>query len=314
MIYNQTSLNYDFDPQRAYDFTPYIDELKGLNIHYGHGPNVRTNDKNFRVKFFVEHPNCLYENAVEKGCNIDENNELYDLVLSLCPFTNAYLNDKYKTDKYVTCFWPLKELEYVEKDRPYPVFYSGHYIPDLPIMNMIWNTVNHYLGESTFENLRSQLYGKIVCYYRKLEILSQTKICIAHNILQKNLFGMRETDEFCKKHLPWHTDPYDHSPQIKSRIFEGAMMGCILLIYKDKYNMAEMYFTENEDFLYYTDETDLRNKIDMILADYMKYKYLGENAQRKFYSNYTFRHFVDFIKSESSKRMKRDTEKILISS
>ncbi len=79
-------------------------------------------------------------------------------------------------------------------------------------------------------------------------------------------------------------------------------MGCILLVFKDEYKLTEHYFTENEDFLYFETENQLNSTIDKILADYDSYKYLAENAKRKYDSNYTMQHFVDNIKSEYLKR------------
>lgn len=95
--------------------------------------------------------------------------------------------------------------------------------------------------------------------------------------------------------MPWVKDRRTMAPQIKSRMFEGAMMGCILLIYKDEYGITDKFFKEGEEFLYFTDKEDLRRKVGMILSDYDKYKYLGVNAQKRYLQNYTFKHFIDKI-------------------
>jgi hypothetical protein len=305
MIIPNFAINYGFDPQRAYDFTPYTDVLHNICIHYGFGRHRYEDNKLFNVKFMVEYPNSLYLTDDSVGLNIEKDNEYFDLIINICPYTCNLLNDKFNTDKYVSSFFPLKELEYIESDRPYPVFYSGNNIYQLHIFRNIENVLIHYLGHHQHNHLKSIISVQDVSsYFRKLEIYSKTKICIAHNVLDRALPNIDTfiNNDFYKKHLPWHNNTSVYVPQIKSRMFEGAMMGCILLIYKDEYNTTDDYFTENEDFLYFTDENDLRGKIDMILADYTKYKYLAENAKKKFYAKYTFKHFIDMILAEYTKR------------
>jgi spore maturation protein CgeB len=75
-------------------------------------------------------------------------------------------------------------------------------------------------------------------------------------------------------------------------MFEGALMGCILLAYKDPYKTIERYFTEGEEFIYFENEDDLNSKIDDILANYDKYKHIGENAQKRVRENYLTKHLA----------------------
>lgn len=305
MIISNLLKNYKYDPQVAFDFSPYTDKLNDITIYCGFAQIQYVNDTSFKVKLMVEHPNLLYMTNDTLGLNIEQDNNYFDLIIDLCPYTCKLLNSMFNTDKYVTSFWPLKALDYIESDRPYPIFYSGHKIDGLEVINIIDNVMYEYLGNTLYNELKHEIsHQNIDSYYKKLEIYSKTKICIAHNVLSRNIpnMGAFLNNELYNKYLPWHNTSSNHIPQIKTRMFEGAMMGCILLTYKDNYSITDMYFTENEDFLYYTDEDDLRNKINMILNDYDKYKYLAENAKRKYYEKYTFKQFIDLIVNEYSKR------------
>lgn len=298
MIVGSLASNYPYDPQHAYDFTPYLHDLSGISIYYGYSAFNTDQDTNIKVRFQVEHPNMLYLTNDKDGLNINKDNIQFDYIFDICPYTCNLLNEKYNTNKYIPIFFPLKEVAYTESERQYPVFYSGHRMTHIPIIKDICDVTQNRLGLTLYNALTNSIsIRNISSYYTKLDIYSKTKICIVHNILTSAIpnMGAFMSDSLYKKHFPWQTNGSKYAPQIKSRIFEGAMMGCILLVFKDQYHITEQYFTENEDFLYFTDKSDLQKKIDMILSDYDKYRYLAINAKKKFYENYTFKHFVDKI-------------------
>jgi spore maturation protein CgeB len=178
------------------------------------------------------------------------------------------------------------------------MFYTGHPIRGLYPYNIIDQTISRRMGE-TYNHMKSYMSSpSLDSYYKKMELLSKTKICIAHNVLlPKYEFPNYYSNELTQKHLPW--DSHNRMvPQIKSRTFEGALMGCILLVFKDEYKTIEKYFTENVDFIYFENEQDLNNKIDLILANYDAYKHIALNAQTKVRNNYLTKHFIDRVKMD----------------
>jgi spore maturation protein CgeB len=132
-------------------------------------------------------------------------------------------------------------------------------------------------------------------FCKKMEVISKVKIYLVHNLLvPKQHFPNYYSNELTKKHLPW--DSHDGLvPQMKGRMFEGALMGCILLVYKDQHKLIERFFTENEEFIYFENEQDLNSKIDHILANYNNYKHIGKNAQKRARENYLTKHLADII-------------------
>jgi len=135
-----------------------------------------------------------------------------------------------------------------------------------------------------------------------MRILGNTKIAIVHcchpDFTKTSDYNESFLNDEVNSYLVWHNDKEDENhyfPQIKSRIFEASIMRCIMLVYKDKYNIIEDYFEENSDFLYFENETQLNEIIEKILTNYDSYKYLAENAFNKTFNNYTTKHLVDLV-------------------
>jgi hypothetical protein len=292
MIRSNFSGNYRFEPQRYLDFTPYGADLSGISLYLGVYPPSTEGDTNFKVRLNVETPNFLY------NYNINEENERYDLVLHICPFTCAFLNDVYKTTKYRTTFFPITFKDYVEQPRAIDVFYTGHKILSCKPVAIIVEEVSKRIGESTYSKLMESMSGDDG-YFKKLELLNNTKICIVHNSLSPPgffpNFSGHIADPLCVKHLPWHSAPTEIVPQLKTRIFEGAMMRCVLLVYKDKYRHHEAYFKENEDFLYWETPEELSAQVDAILSNYEAYVPMAISAHTRMKTCYQVKNFVDHV-------------------
>ena len=66
---------------------------------------------------------------------------------------------------------------------------------------------------------------------------------------------------------------------------------------KDDWNIAERYYTANEDFIYFENKKDLRNKINDVLNNWQDYEIILENAYNKA-MNYTTEKFVEKIRND----------------
>ena len=160
--------------------------------------------------------------------------------------------------------------------------------------------MNKYIGENMINSLDIEMSDNSTKrYYDKLNILSRTKICLVHNVLLPVThfpnYSKYINDSLFKEHIPWHDDTLTLVPQLKSRMFEGALMGCILLVYRDEYNIVERYFEENKDFIYFDSDEDLDSTVKLILDNYDEYKHIAENAKNKVMNNYMIGNLVDFI-------------------
>ena len=50
---------------------------------------------------------------------------------------------------------------------------------------------------------------------------------------------------------------------------------------EDKWNIIEEYYTPDEEFIYFKDATDLRDKIDKIISNWDEYQTIVDNAFEK---------------------------------
>jgi spore maturation protein CgeB len=280
--------NYKFDPQITFDFQKYIPD--GVSLYYGIGArNINTSgDTNKKIKFEVEVPNSLYH-----WYNSTYDYENYDLVLLICPYTCNYLNALHNTSKFKPIFFPIENIE-IFNEKTIDVFYTGTSIAQLDVYNFTRRSIVRKIGLEKFEELtRTIAVPHIDSYWKKMEILSRTKISIIHNVhVSKSHMINYYKNDLTAQHLPW--DKHDNVlPQMKSRMFEGAMMGCILLAYRDEYKTIEKYFKEHEEFIYFDDEAELNAKIDVILSNYEAYKHIGINAQKRVRENYTTKQFIE---------------------
>jgi len=297
MIKNNFNDTYPYCPTRTFDFTPFLQNLSGVTIYNGLSIDNDCNkhDTSFKVKLNFETPNFTYIYA-----DANKENSKYDLVLHLCPYTCNYFNEKNNTTKFKQMFFPINPYSgIIRTERPINVMYTGHDI-DIPIMHYVKNTIYKYTGESAYAAIKERYASKsLQGYYDKLDVLNETKICIVHNILKGvdyiPNYSNYISDPLCNKLLPWHAQKASMLPQLKSRVFEGALMGCILLVYKDEYKIIEDYFEENVDFLYYESEEDLNSKVQMILNNYDSYKHITNNARRKVNEKYLIKNLVDYI-------------------
>jgi sugar phosphate isomerase/epimerase len=286
MIFRGT--NYVYDPQRHYNTEADADRLTGVTIHAGQSYIKSPNT--FNVRLNVEPPHSLYYTLPQ----LEDEVKNFDLVYHICPYTTRYLNEKYNTNKVKTVFFPLQLYECEERERTIPVLYTGNRFTTIEVYMIIEKEVNKRI--TNFATICSEIANGDG-YYKKLNYLAATKIALVHNVLPKTnhiIDYNADFDPAYKNIFPWHNSDI-YVPQIKSRIFEGAMMGCVLLVYKDETRLHEMYFTENEDFIYFTDAEDLTKKVDMILENYDDYIPMAKRAQQKMKEKYTLKGFIDII-------------------
>jgi hypothetical protein len=274
MIVSNFTGNYGYEPLRVYKF-PII---SGVALHIGlHGREPVRDHIN--VRFDIEVPNMFYMK------NWDIEMAKYDYIIVLCKYTADYLNEKYKTNKCHALWFPVENYEYNEVPRDIDVMYVGNYIRTLPFLKEVYDNLNKYTPQHRTFPIYAHTTQTI---YNKIQILNRTKICIVHNLLE----NARNLPEYKPLGFPFESQEY--VPQIKSRMFEGALMGCVLLVLRDYRNLVEDFYTENEHFVYYN-EGELDEKINHILTNYDSYKHMGVSARQKTLECYTVSSFMEQI-------------------
>lgn len=320
-ILKRGSHGYAQDPTKNLGFEAYdglgpdnvalivaaFDQAAGCWDQFSLSPDDLESIKKMRViRLEFEEPNKFF---IHEDFN-SYDDEFYK-VLTLCPFSSEYLNEYQGIIRRVPIFFPFNSEFIPQKcEKLYDIIYTGHLHPK-PIqrdMNLI-RQFNYRLVSNSEHKL---VTNKGVDYREKLNLISQSKITLTHNLLYPTIRHVlnvwkypnwtknkafseipRGTIELLKKILI-RSDI--EVPQLKSRIFEAAFCRSLILCKKDKFRVIERYFVPNEEFIYY-EEGKLIETINMILDNYDRYLSVIDKAYNRAVKQYTTSAFFDkFLK------------------
>jgi hypothetical protein len=260
------------------------------------------------VRLEFEEPNKFF---------IPENFEAYDgdfhKVLTLCPFTAEYLNKYQKVERRVPIFFPFNAAFIPPKsEKQYDIIYTGHLYSKSFIQDM--KSISKFNYRLVSNSAHVLVTDRGVGYYEKLDLISQSKITLTHNILYptvRHVLNVWKYPEWTRNYafsdfplgvlglLRRHLKgPAIEAPQLKSRIFEAAFCRSLILCKKDKFNVIEKYFMPGEEFVYY-DEGNLVDTVKKILRNYDAYLPMIDKAYNRAVSQYTtaafFEKYLKFI-------------------
>lgn len=236
----------------------------------------------------VELPNCLLEGKLD---NIDIFRYDYKIkkIISNCPFSVEYFNKHFNYDKFIYGYIPFNpKYTPVHGKKIYDIYHTGH----------AHNSAIRYLFPF-IKKFNSCFvcadYGENqgIGYQEKLALNAQSKISIVHGLIKWPDKCKTIADKF-----PGHkafnlVKEYGIAPQTKTRIFEAAESKSLMLCLYDPWNMIELFFEPGKDFIYWTDEKDLEEKIYHILTHYDDYQPMIEHAYDKLVNNFTLKHFFE---------------------
>lgn len=275
--------NYIFDPIRYFDFDNYVNKEDNILLCWGitlFENHIKDKTK-INVYLDFESPNGVFHRYVNnKITNFLEN---YDYVLTICPFFVNYINSisKYKKAWLIPFPIPYFSLRNDFKEKKNDIFYTGNNVHGL----LPFDIINRFIT-TTYPETFKKSYPT---YMNKLETMSDTKIALVHCNLRNDLPHIHDiiNDELFLKNFEYIYNNQDSIPQLKSRVFEAALCKCIILCYKDDYQIISKYFKENEDFLFFSSYEELTIIVKKILSNYDNYTYIAENAYKKTIENYT---------------------------
>lgn len=269
-----------------------------------------------------DEPNRFFYTNKHSINNKFEYQDSFDLVFTICPYTAEWLNKKFKNGKRKAVFFPFNE-NFLPKtyEKKYDVIYTGHILakPILEIAEIIskFNYIIVSNSEHKLVNRRS------VDLQEKMNLIGQSKITIVQNLHYMDPFhiaNLQLIDDY-KDSKAYELVParvsfkanqlnviigaarrvarklvnkfYSHPidvPQIKSRAFEAAFGRSLMLVQKDHFNVIELFFTPEIEFIYYEKGT-LETTIREILTNYEKYAPVIENAYNRAKRDYTSKQF-----------------------
>ena len=237
--------------------------------------------------------------------NYDEG---FDIIYSICPYSVDWLNSLNLGREYRHIFYPFCDtLIPNPKTKKFDVIYHGgihdlNHIDCLKTMqnfNYRYCTMTHHINALTNFHLPYATNTNLK-FKEKIDLVSESKISICYNLVDVK----DEHREVIKK-LPnykcnqafAHIDDKKVMPQFKTRVHEAAISKTLNLVMRDDWNVIEDFYSPNEDFIYFSDKNDLKNKINDITNDWQNYQSIVDNAYKKS-ENYTTKKFIEKIKGE----------------
>jgi|WetSurMetagenome_2_1015567.scaffolds.fasta_scaffold01139_8 hypothetical protein len=309
-ILNLPITNYAEDPARFFDFARFSGQTDDFIFCAGLHDWSRLKDlkitKNKKiVQLDLEEPNKFFASRGSKSVYAD-NDDCFEKIFTICPYTAKWLNEERQKNKRTAVFFPFNE-ELIPPIRPkvFDIIYTGHLVNSGVVDDIRQITKYNY-------RLVSGSNGELVTdfnvsYLSKLDLISQSKITLCHNLLYarpSQMLNIFKLKRYWKNKAFKFITPVNFifslfrkgalfpAPQIKSRTFEAAFCRSLILCKKDQFNIIENFFEPNKEFVYY-EEGKLSETVDKILANYNNYLPIIENAYRRAIKEYTTKAFFE---------------------
>tara|TARA_A100001391_G_C5081644_1_gene280117 strand:- start:3752 stop:4705 length:954 start_codon:yes stop_codon:yes gene_type:complete len=240
--------------------------------------------------------------------NAIDYDEKFNEIYSICPYTSEWLNKKQLGRKYKEIFYPFnKNIIPDTFEKKYDVIYHGglhgqEHIDCLETMisyNYRYCSMTDYINQRTIAFLPYATNTNLQ-FQEKINLVAKTKISICYNLVHINpehIPAIKSYEKWQENEAFSEVEGWNVKPQFKTRMHEAAISRTVNLVMKDNWNVAERYYKPNEDFLYFEDKKDLRNKIDDVLNNWKDYENMIENAYNKA-MNYTTEKFVEKIRND----------------
>ena len=273
---------------RYYDFDKWID--KEDDFVFIDAPQVFTDipDDFWKQKIVYleqEEPNRFFSNV--GWFNHYEFDDKFSEVFSICPYTTDWYNSMGKN--HTNVFMPIT-YQPQQEDKLYDICFAGHiYAGQIEEDVSVLKNFNYRVISNSEHKITTD---KSVSQEEKLQIISQSKISLVHNLLyptEEHIANVKKISGW-EKNAAFSRLDEGIVPQIKGRVFEAAMCKSLILCQRDPWNVIERFFEPEKEFVYY-DKGCGKEKIEEILANYENYLPVIEAAYEKSL-NYTTKSFA----------------------
>jgi hypothetical protein len=285
------------------------DEDTCLSIGY----NCLWNDKvhkyidpfNRKIFFNGEHP-CSYTQDLKFGTRTSGLAEIFTDVYTICPYTAAWLNEKYNggKNKFKLSLFPIDKeiaLQYNTGEKIYDsIFYGSicgktheNIVNEISKFNYKFTTIGyqhwHPNEPVDLHNLANKVTDVNLTTFQKWDILSKTKIIpiVNHIFLHDDHIQNIKQYEGWQDNKAFSNIEDKIACQLKPRITEAGIFKMLMLVKKDPWNAIEFFYEPEKEFLYYEEEKELPDMIEEISNNWGKYEHIVENAHERAMNNYT---------------------------
>jgi len=301
-------LNSEVPDTNAYYFR--LDELSDSsskdNLYTGYN-SIHTNfmDGERQVVLNVWMPTEFGQHQDHFGNNSVEYNKNATEVYGVCPFTTEWLNEIDSEREYRYIFYPLnkKDIPPVMTKKYDACYFGGiHSLLHLYGLAALFNFNYRYMSMTHGINWKTQDCLKFatdldLSHQEKIKRVGECKISLCYNIVpieSSHLDAIKSYPRWEDNKAFADVHSLGYIPQFKSRMHEAALARTLNLVYKDPWNIAEEYYTPDEEFVYFNSNEDLPDKIDEILNNWDSYEGVVDRAYNKAL-NYTTENMMQII-------------------
>lgn len=235
------------------------------------------------------------------GRNAFEQFLYFTKIYSICPYTSEWLNKLLGVDMHEVVFYPFgNDIIPERQEKIYDVCYFGgiHGIDHKECIEQIQKFNYKFVSQQTYPNPYTPTDFN-VAFKEKLDIVAKTKISVCYNMLHylpHHIDVIKLYDRWVENEAFSHLHEYGRAPQFKQRVHESAFSRSLILCKRDHWNIIELYYEPNVDFIYFNENYELEEIIKDILANYSDYEQMIENAYNKSL-NYTSKNLYEHIKN-----------------
>jgi hypothetical protein len=274
-----------------WDLKSYSEEDTETVLFYGY--NVASN-RELQDKFAHYKRRIYFNNwaPCEFAQPAVDNDAYFSEIYSICPYTSEWINQAEGGSRYRSIFYPYnKKIIPEPHDKKYDVIYHGgiHGQEHVECVNVIKEFNYRYCTMDHHINLHTQAMLPFATninldFQQKVNLVAQSKVSVCYNLVHVNL----EHIPNIKSHSNWDENTAfsevgkgNVMPQFKTRVHEAAISRTLNLVMEDKWNIIEKYYTPDEEFIYFKDAMDLRDKINKARNNWDEYQTIVDNAFEK---------------------------------
>lgn len=234
-----------------------------------------------------------------------DDDSFFNEVYSICPYTSQWLNNKEGSNRYRPIFYPYNtKIVPPTLEKKYDVIYHGgihgqEHVDCLNVMkafNYRYCTMTSYINGTT-QAMLPFATNVDLSFQEKVNLVAESKISVCYNIIHvfpDHVPNIKSQIDWKKNEAFSEVGKSNIAPQFKTRIHEAAISRTLNLVMKDKWNIIEEYYKPDEEFVYFEDAHDLREKITEITNNWSKYQSVVDRAFEKS-KNYQIENFLKTI-------------------
>lgn len=223
---------------------------------------------------------------------IVDDTSFFNEIYSICPYTCKWLNKKEESNRWRPIFYPYnKKIIPNHFEKKYDVIYHGgihgqEHVDCLNVMkafNYRYCTMTSYINGTTQAMLPFATDVNL-SFQEKVNLVAESKISVCYNIIHvfpDHVPNIQSHDNWKANEAFSEVGKRNIAPQFKTRIHEAAISRTLNLVMKDKWNIIEEYYKPDEEFVYFEDARDLREKITEITNNWSKYQSIVDRAFEK---------------------------------